>query len=489
METNIGKLTATLIEAEVEKIQSLIERLNANINPATQLTPDDVHIRCMYIVSEELNSYGGKFPLDQLYNIKELIIDSPVLIGHKKDQLPIGRNFHAEVVNKDGQNWVKSYFYWMKSDDSADDLLKNIDGGIIKECSIGFTFLLPECSICASDIRTCRHEPFGEYTINGKSQSCFFYYKEIDRVLETSLVYRGAIPNTSISNDLLIVSENVKMLTPEKLLSLDSLHDNTSYLLTPSYVGLDVYLTTTHDSIQLSTIDNKPLPKQLLKKYFREYPKNLKKHFGQLIGFRGKERCSLEELQKFIAGEKSIVKRIELRLLPAFSVYKSNSKNIQAMRYKIVRKNEIDKASLSIMTKDGVRVWSLLNSTPTDTCFLYNPLSKSQEKTEYSISYDFEGNLILSILSAHEEIHYRIKRFKQERLYAGKRFLVEKIQNVPNASRKKSAHNSGTLLLYSQSQNRTELKLDGHILGHLFICPIVLNGKEQFQLYARTQSV
>jgi hypothetical protein len=77
--------------------------------------------------------------------------------------------------------------------------VENIDGGIYKECSIGFTFALPECSICGDDIRTCEHEPMGTY---GDDQTCHFNYRKIERVLETSLVYRGAIPETGVTREL-----------------------------------------------------------------------------------------------------------------------------------------------------------------------------------------------------------------------------------------------------------------------------------------------
>jgi len=90
------------------------------------------------------------------------------MVGHRQDKLPIARNFHAQVVDHEGQSWVKSYFYWLKSADGADDLRDNIDGGIYKECSIGFTFQHPECSICKKDFRTCDHLPLREYEVGSE---------------------------------------------------------------------------------------------------------------------------------------------------------------------------------------------------------------------------------------------------------------------------------------------------------------------------------
>ncbi|MGH8016319.1 MAG: hypothetical protein ACREBV_09025, partial [Candidatus Zixiibacteriota bacterium] len=134
-------------------------------------------------------------------HLASLLTDSPVLIGHRKDKLPIGRNFHSVLINKDGRPWVKSYFYWLKSADGAESLKENIDGGIYKECSIGFTYFFPECSVCGEDIRRCDHQPL-QKIINGGAESVIhFNYRKIERVLETSLVYRGALPDTRVTKE------------------------------------------------------------------------------------------------------------------------------------------------------------------------------------------------------------------------------------------------------------------------------------------------
>ncbi len=490
MDTNFGKLTATLRDTENDKINSLVDILNNNIQPAFKITAEDIHIRCMYIVSEELNSYGGKFPLEELHRIKDLIVDSPVLIGHKKDQLPIGRNFHAEIVFKDNSHWVKSYFYWMKSADNADNLQQNIDGGIIKECSIGFTFETPQCSICESDIRNCRHEPFGMYSKDGVSQSCFFYYKQIDKVLETSLVYRGAVPNTAISNDLLAQNRGSQVCSIENLTSLDILEDDLTYLLTPLYVGLDIFCTTTQNSVEIQSYEKTHIPTHIIRKFFREYPKNLTNHFGQLIGYRGKERCSLEELQKYLKGEKSIVKRIELRLLPSDNVLKTDYQNIKVMRFKTAHKNEIDELSKSIMTKDGVRIFNLHNIPSKHLGYLYSPAKVSHHVTadkhsEYVLTYNSNKNAILSVSIEGKEINYCIKRFDLKKLKEGKRFLAEKV--IENSDLiKRTINNSGKLNLISHINDSLQIVLDGFYHNMISIQPITLNGKKQYLLFQST---
>ena len=204
MEYLLGNLEARLLETDQTSADELVSLINERINPPVPVKKEDVYIRAMFLVSDQVNSYGGCFPSDEHENLAGLLIDSPVMVGHTKDRLPIARNFKAEPIRKDGVNWVKVWFYWLKESTGSLPLKENIDHGIYKECSIGFCFELPECSICGEDMRRCEHIPFKTYPdAGGESSQAYFNYRKIQKVLETSLVYRGALPNTSITNDLI----------------------------------------------------------------------------------------------------------------------------------------------------------------------------------------------------------------------------------------------------------------------------------------------
>lgn len=204
MECLLGNLEAKLLEKEEIPSDELIFSINSQIKPPVEVKKDDVFIRAMFLISDQVNSYGGCFPSDEHEDLARLLIDSPVLVGHTKDKLPIARNFKAELVEKDESNWIKVWFYWLKESSGSLSLKENIDHGIYKECSIGFTFEFPECSICGQDMRRCQHIPFKSYPVSdGQSKPAHFNYRNILKVLETSLVYRGALPNTSITNDLI----------------------------------------------------------------------------------------------------------------------------------------------------------------------------------------------------------------------------------------------------------------------------------------------
>lgn len=209
MENLLSRVEAFLSEKEIEVSDELVFLINTRIKPPVPVNKEDIYIRAMYLVSDQINSFGGCFPLDEHPKLAELLVDSPVLIGHSKEKLPIARNFKADLVKKDEVNWVKVYFYWLKNSPEADSLKENIDHGIYKECSIGFSFEFPECSICGEDMRRCQHIPFRTYEKeNGEKTQAFYNYRNIIKVHETSLVYRGAVFGTSMTNELYLFQKH-----------------------------------------------------------------------------------------------------------------------------------------------------------------------------------------------------------------------------------------------------------------------------------------
>ena len=327
MENLLGKISASLIEKDPAIPKNLVARINENVKPPTPVSPDDIYVRAMYIVSDRVNSYGGCFPADEHSRLIELMIDSPVLIGHRKDSLPIARNFHAETIQKDQTNWIKVYFYWLKNSEKGEDLKNNIDGGIYKECSISFIFNFPECSICGSDIRECRHRPLEKYeTDDGQQLEAYFNYRQVLKVLETSLVYRGSVQDTSITDDLffskmpppatLEKSRLTELPAIKRIWEPTSLDAGRKYLVMPAYESIRVCLEKTGNDVRLFFGDGTRFSDRNTDECLR----NITLPDGEflldvrLIGYRGKERQPVSDLIKHLHGEKSTVRRTEMKI-------------------------------------------------------------------------------------------------------------------------------------------------------------------------------
>ncbi len=200
----IGRKRVTGLAApELGKVEKLVELINSTVQPNQPLSDKDVFIRSMHLTSDRINTFGGRFDIAELQKMKELAADCPVLVGHNHQLLPIGRNYKADLIRKEEATWLITHFYWLAESAGAADLAKNIDGGIYKEVSAAFLFEYPECSVCEKDIRTCEHIPFRRY-FNRRREAgpAFFWYKNVTKMLETSLVYRGAVPETKIGHPL-----------------------------------------------------------------------------------------------------------------------------------------------------------------------------------------------------------------------------------------------------------------------------------------------
>lgn len=188
------------LDNPAERKASLIDRINNVIKPPRPATEQNVNIRAMYLLNDLVNSHGGRFEREGLSAISELILDTPVMIGHNRAEAPLARTFHAELEEKDDALWLKSYFYWpSRGDGNPDEVLEKIDSGILKECSISFVYTFPQCSVCGEDMRKCPHDINLSSDDNARQ---YFYYRGIKEVLETSLVYKGSVKGTFVTDKL-----------------------------------------------------------------------------------------------------------------------------------------------------------------------------------------------------------------------------------------------------------------------------------------------
>jgi len=160
--------------------------------PLVPLKEEEIHVRRCRLAGDVIDSHGGCFRTADLPKLLKLTWGAPTLIGHNRQTLGIGRFFGGQIQEFEGHNYIVPKFYWLKAHSAAEDLRINIDGGIYNEASIAFMFRKPTCSICGEDIRRCDHFPAEEYA----KQTCFFYYDGVERVMEGSIVFRGATPGT-----------------------------------------------------------------------------------------------------------------------------------------------------------------------------------------------------------------------------------------------------------------------------------------------------
>ncbi len=297
-----GWLSASAAPDDESERQTLVDEINSVIKPAQAATLENVYLGLLHAASNEVNVQGGCFDEAELTNLAQLIVDVPVLIGHKKQELPIGRVFKAEIVTRKGLPWLRAYFYWHRQQAGAEQLKAGIDAGIYRECSLGFLYGKPECGICGQDMRNCRHRVNENVRVGGREVKAFYFYRKIERVLEVSLVYRGAVAGTSVST-LSQAANSRSEFDPfwrhaaQVKFDLENLGQVAGELLVePLYRGIWLALATGNDSAAALMPSGQPFEHPVITavaSQLREQPAVL---VCQLVAMRGSSRLPVRTL-------------------------------------------------------------------------------------------------------------------------------------------------------------------------------------------------
>jgi hypothetical protein len=498
MNAKLGRVSAQLAETIPEVSDELADLVNDNVNPPTPVKPGDIFVRTMLVVSDEVNSLGGRFPADEHARLAELLVDSPVLVGHRKDKLPLGRTFHAVIERRGDRQWVKTYFYWLRSAAGADNLLRNIDGGIFKECSIGFTYCFAECSICGRDIRTCAHEPFQQYEVAGETGTCHFNYRKIDRVLETSLVYRGATPHTQVSRDLADSPDRGNQPdrrdnAPVYVASLADLPKGDRYLIVPRYDGIDATLDPKENEVRSESIDGTSLSYALPSE-----TDPIPEHGGalaiRLVGYRGKQRCSRRELESHLCDKRSAVSRVIPFIVPSNEAQAEALKpllsptSLRMIPHRFCSAEDLVRSVTEITTQSGVEIGLPDSSGTYDIRYHFNE-HDTQHPVDHSYSLSIPVGSTHALLNLHLPSHsatYSVRQFHPGRLQRGARFVSD--PGAPDDARTAGVRKwSGRIIRSRRVNGGWVLALRGDLEGVFLLHPARLDESDRFLFY-RTRS-
>lgn len=175
------------------------------------LDPEEFHVRGMLLCNSRRDRYYSRFTPDALNEVVDLLPGRPVMIGHNRTTLPIGRFFSAKRTfgranepmhetrgPRADRYWVEGLFYLPK-DAEGDAIARRIDMGIYRDTSIGWRCTDATCSLCGNNIdnrSACHHVP-GELYDDGFAD---FAFSGITSVMEGSLVFSGGQIDTTTFN-------------------------------------------------------------------------------------------------------------------------------------------------------------------------------------------------------------------------------------------------------------------------------------------------
>lgn len=168
----------------------------AKINKFTrrEFKEEEVYTFSVILCDNEIDRDCEKFSVEALKKLAELYVGKTGIWSHDpKGENQTARIYETEVVTDssrktaDGEAYtcLKAYAYMVRTDSNA-DLIREIDGGIKKEVSVGCAVSKETCSVCGRDIRTgeCAHRKGRTY----KGRKCYHILGEPTDAYEWSFV-------------------------------------------------------------------------------------------------------------------------------------------------------------------------------------------------------------------------------------------------------------------------------------------------------------
>jgi hypothetical protein len=326
----------------------------------------------------------------------------------------------------------------------------------------------------------------------------------IERVLETSLVYRGAINDTSVSKELKagtigggVVSLEVE--EPTGLKDLSELGGASQLLVTPFYDGLTVKISMIDGRMKLCRFDGALLDDDVCNRFDLDQFADHEELYGLLVPYRGKERLRLSELNKLLNNQPSQVSRLELKLVPRDGLDLSNlSENgspncVRVLRHKVVSVQQVDETARDLMTRDGVRLWKLDELPPKSVGYRYSPVGEKQPSDSYRVCCQESldrlqtGSDNMTFMFTHDgtERQFVIRQGNQARLARGARFVADEVMVNDRIKRDLFTEAKGRLVELSRSDGGYLLKLSGGLEGWFALRRIKLDGQPRYLFYRR----
>lgn len=152
------------------------------------LALNEVAVFTLDLCNNQVDRHHSRFPDEELETINRLIVGRPLMERHDlRGALPRGTFFRSQLHRDGTRLSVRPEVYVLRTGDN-EDFIRNIEGGVYRETSIGFAFRTPECSICGQHIQNCGHVPGHEYA----GASCHFVMRDVVDVLEGSVVSCGS---------------------------------------------------------------------------------------------------------------------------------------------------------------------------------------------------------------------------------------------------------------------------------------------------------
>ena len=141
-------------EAEMDAINALTRRA---------LTPEEVYTFPIRLCDDQPDRDHERFSLNCLKALAPMFLGKPILFDHRwSAHEQTARIYAAELAKEDSTNYLLAKAYLLRLPET-ESIIAAIEGGILKEVSVGCAVNSVTCSICGELYYGCDHRKGQEY--------------------------------------------------------------------------------------------------------------------------------------------------------------------------------------------------------------------------------------------------------------------------------------------------------------------------------------
>lgn len=159
MQFQVNKATVATKAAVTEADMPLI-----NAQALVDLAPEDVFIFRCEACNDQVDRDGERFATAALPALAKMFVGKPVICDHQwSASNQQARIYASSVEQRDGGVTCLMVNCYMLRNESTKDTIAAIEGGILREVSVGCCMGRVVCSICGKDACTCEHHKRATY--------------------------------------------------------------------------------------------------------------------------------------------------------------------------------------------------------------------------------------------------------------------------------------------------------------------------------------
>lgn len=147
-----------------------------NAQTMTALTPEEVFVFRVAACDDQVDRDNECFPRETLEKLAPMFVGRTVICDHRWSAANQQARIYKAEVRQDGNVARLIVDCYMLRTAANQDTIAAINGGILREVSVGCTVARRVCSICGADARKCPHFRGMEY----EGQKC--HYKLMDPI-------------------------------------------------------------------------------------------------------------------------------------------------------------------------------------------------------------------------------------------------------------------------------------------------------------------